>query len=238
MTLSERYTIFRYRLWRARRKLPLVLIPAGWIALWIAVPFSVYDGIVYAALCIACSLWGFLIRARALGTSAPLARKNAETAENGPAVFPTEGIYARMRYPLYTGNFLVWFGFILFVGVNWFIVAATAAYVACYLIVLSREGELMLHKYGEDFRIWCKQTPALIPNRRGKRYRTRKFSFLAILRGDFRNFWGMALLFLLTAILKRRMITFSWNDSWQIALAAAAALLLFLVGSLIRRKKF
>jgi len=34
------------------------------------------------------------------------------------------------------------------------------------------------------------------------------------------------------------MITFSWNDSWQIALAAAAALLLFLVGSLIRRKKF
>ena len=100
MTLSERYTIFRYRLWRARRKLPLVLIPAGWIALWIAVPFSVYDGIVYAAFCIACSLWGFLIRARALGTSAPLARKNAETAENGPAVFPTEGIYARMRYPL------------------------------------------------------------------------------------------------------------------------------------------
>lgn len=64
-----------------------------------------------------------------------------------------------MRYPLYTGNFLVWFGFILFVGVNWFIVAATAAYVACYLIVLSREEELMLHKYGEDFRIWCKQTP-------------------------------------------------------------------------------
>ena len=56
MTLSERYTIFRYRLWRARRKLPLVLIPAGWIALWIAVPFSVYDGIVYAAFCIACSL--------------------------------------------------------------------------------------------------------------------------------------------------------------------------------------
>ena len=53
MTLSERYTIFRYRLWRARRKLPLVLIPAGWIALWIAVPFSVYDGIVYAAFCIA-----------------------------------------------------------------------------------------------------------------------------------------------------------------------------------------
>ena len=29
MTLSERYTIFRYRLWRARRKLPLVLIPVG-----------------------------------------------------------------------------------------------------------------------------------------------------------------------------------------------------------------
>lgn len=238
MTLSERYTIFRYRLWRTRRRLPLLLIPAGWIALWIAVPFSVYDGIVYAVLCAACSLWGFLIRARALGAAAPLARKNAEAAENGPIVFPTEGIYARMRYPLYTGNFLVWFGFILYIGVDWFIVAATAAYVASYLIILSREEELMLHKYGDNYRAWCEQTPAVIPNRRGRHQRTAKFSLTAVLRGDFRNFWGMALLFLLTALLKRRIITFSWGESGYMALGAAIALALFLTGNLIRRKKF
>ena len=66
--------------------------------------------------------------------------------------FPTEGIYARMRYPLYAGNFLIWFGIVLYTGTDWFVIGATALYAACYLTILGREERLMLGKYGADYR--------------------------------------------------------------------------------------
>lgn len=67
------------------------------------------------------------IRLRVRSTAVMLYRTRLRASGNPPAMpFPTEGIYARMRYPLYAGNFLIWFGIVLYTGTDWFVIGATA----------------------------------------------------------------------------------------------------------------
>lgn len=235
MTLAQRYNTLRSWLWLRRRPLPLLLLPAALISLWVAVPFAIFDGIPYLILCMACSSWGFILRGQAVGTAHLFSR--TDNPESAPQTFPTGGIYSRMRYPLYTGNFLIWFGFILHVGVSWFIVGATLCYIVCYLIILGREEELMLLKYGEDYRLWCDQTPALVPHLKSPRRPGGKFSVRHVFRSELRHIAGMVFLFLIILLAKQRVVSLSWSNSLHTLMAIGIAFLLFVCGRWIGRTR-
>ena len=51
----------------------------------------------------------------------------------------------------------------------------------------------MLLKYGDEYRQWCEQVPALVPKRNGGTHQTGRFSFGGMLRYESRNLAGMVL---------------------------------------------
>ena len=239
MTILDRFKVLRGKLWFRRKRIPLLLIPAAWVALWLAVPFSIWNSPPFMLFCVVCTACGFIIRSRAVGMLAAekkIDSKEPELNKVLPPSFPKEGVYARMRYPLYTADFLIWFGFILYVGVDWFVVGATLLYIVCFLIILSKEEEVMLLKYGEEYRQWCDQVPALIPKRNAIEHSAGRFSWIGMLRYESRNLAGMVLLFLLFGAIKYRMIHLAWGVSGTSLLIAGMVLIVFLFGSWMRQR--
>ena len=167
MTLSQSYSALSRKLYALRGRLSLWLLPASVAALLVTTPFRIADGWILLAVCALLLGSGFALRVRS--TAVMLYRTRLRASGNPPAMpFPTEGIYARMRYPLYAGNFLIWSGIVLYTGTDWFVIGATALYAACYLTILGREERLMLGKYGADYRARCREVPALWPSRRSR----------------------------------------------------------------------
>ena len=70
MTVLDRFKVLRGKLWFRRKRIPLLLIPAALIALWWAVPFSIWNSFPFVVCCVACSALGFIIRSRAVGVLA------------------------------------------------------------------------------------------------------------------------------------------------------------------------
>ena len=167
MTLSQSYSVLSRKLYALRGRLSLWLLPASVAALLVTTPFRIADGWILLAVCALLLGSGFALRVRS--TAVMLYRSRLRASGNPPAMpFPTEGIYARMRYPLYAGNFLIWSGIVLYTGTDWFVIGATALYAACYLTILGREERLMLGKFGAGYRARCREVPALWPSRRGR----------------------------------------------------------------------
>ncbi|MDD3108192.1 MAG: methyltransferase [Alistipes sp.] len=226
MKLSDFYGSLQERLWRARHRLPLLLIPASAIALWCSTPFTIHHGLLYLIFCSLLSLCGLALR----GAAVRARLQHRKQAEEELASFPSEGIYARMRYPLYTADFLLWFGLILYVGVDPFIVGATACYIVCYALILYHEEQLLLQKYGEAYAEQCERVPALWPLRARHRTASVARNLGGVLRNELRYWAGAGAGFLSLTLIKQRMITLSWRASLYTLIALGTLLLLLWIG--------
>lgn len=230
MTLSQSYSALSRKLYALRGRLSLWLLPASVAALLVTTPFRIADGWILLAVCALLLGSGFALRVRS--TAVMLYRTRLRASGNPPAMpFPTEGIYARMRYPLYAGNFLIWFGIVLYTGTDWFVIGATALYAACYLTILGREERLMLGKYGADYRARCREVPALWPSRRSRGGVAVPVSAtVSAVRREFRLLAGAVLVLLLLGIVKFRVVHLTWGIPFYWLVATGTALALFLAG--------
>lgn len=72
------------------------------------------------------------------------------------------GPFRYLRHPLYFGNVLLAIGFGLLAPVPGmvFIFVANAAFISA---LMHHEEELMLRRYGDAFRAYCMQVPAIVP---------------------------------------------------------------------------
>ena len=237
MTLSQSYSALSRKLYALRGRLSLWLLPASVAALLVTTPFRITDGWILLAVCALLLGSGFALRVRS--TAVMLYRTRLRASGNPPAMpFPTEGIYARMRYPLYAGNFLIWFGIVLYTGTDWFVIGATALYAACYLTILGREERLMLGKYGADYRARCREVPALWPSRRSRGGVAVPVSAtVSAVRREFRLLAGAVLVLLLLGIVKFRVVHLTWGIPFYWLVATGTALALFLAGWLLRRRR-
>ncbi|MDR2780741.1 MAG: isoprenylcysteine carboxylmethyltransferase family protein [Synergistaceae bacterium] len=86
----------------------------------------------------------------------------------------TRGPYAWVRNPLYAGNGLMGLGWALMAG--WIFVAAfTALYFALYsLTIIPLEERFLSVRFGEEYEIYKRSTPALIPDFRDFVFRASK----------------------------------------------------------------
>lgn len=77
----------------------------------------------------------------------------------------TDGVYARMRHPQYTGLFLIVFGEGI---VHWPTIVSVVAFpviVLAYTILSRKEERQMLEKFGERYREYQRRVPRFIPRR-------------------------------------------------------------------------
>jgi protein-S-isoprenylcysteine O-methyltransferase Ste14 len=81
----------------------------------------------------------------------------------------TDGIYALVRHPQYTGLFLIVFGEGI---VHWPTIVSVVAFpviVVAYTVLARKEERQMLEKFGDDYREYARRVPMLVP--RSLRYR-------------------------------------------------------------------
>ena len=75
----------------------------------------------------------------------------------------TDGVYARMRHPQYTGLFLIVFGEGV---VHWPTIVSVAAFpiiVLSYTLLARKEERQMLAKFGDEYREYQRRVPMFIP---------------------------------------------------------------------------
>lgn len=75
----------------------------------------------------------------------------------------TDGVYARMRHPQYTGLFLIVFGEGV---VHWPTIVSVAAFpviVLAYTLLARKEERQMLEKFGDEYREYQRRVPMFIP---------------------------------------------------------------------------
>ncbi|MEZ5318113.1 MAG: isoprenylcysteine carboxylmethyltransferase family protein [Vicinamibacterales bacterium] len=79
----------------------------------------------------------------------------------------TDGVYARMRHPQYSGLFLIVFGEGV---VHWPTIVSVAAFpiiVAAYTMLARKEERQMLAQFGDTYREYQRRVPMFIPRRGG-----------------------------------------------------------------------
>lgn len=94
---------------------------------------------------------GMLMRLWASG----FVRKNQVLATNGP--------YALVRHPLYTGNILICAGFAAASGQWWALVAGSLFVALFYPSAVAYEDRKLHRLFPEDWEPWAGRTPAIIP---------------------------------------------------------------------------
>lgn len=81
----------------------------------------------------------------------------------------TEGVYARVRHPQYTGLFMIVFGEGI---VHWPTVVSVAAFpviVAAYAHLARKEERQMLEEFGDAYREYQRRVPMFVPRPEGGR---------------------------------------------------------------------
>ncbi len=79
----------------------------------------------------------------------------------------TDGVYARVRHPQYTGLFLIVFGEGI---VHWPTIVSVAAFpviVIAYTMLARKEERKMLEQFGDEYREYQRRVPMFIPRRDG-----------------------------------------------------------------------
>lgn len=79
----------------------------------------------------------------------------------------TDGVYARVRHPQYTGLFLIIFGEGI---VHWPTIVSVVAFftiVMAYTLLARKEERQILEKFGDEYREYQQQVPMFIPRRTG-----------------------------------------------------------------------
>jgi protein-S-isoprenylcysteine O-methyltransferase Ste14 len=77
----------------------------------------------------------------------------------------TDGVYARVRHPQYTGLFLIVFGEGI---VHWPTIVSVAAFpviVIAYTMLARKEERKMLEQFGDEYREYQRRVPMFIPRR-------------------------------------------------------------------------
>ena len=79
----------------------------------------------------------------------------------------TDGVYARVRHPQYTGLFIILFGEGI---VHWPTVVSVVAFpviVAAYTALARREERQVIEQFGDAYRDYMRRVPAFIPRPKG-----------------------------------------------------------------------
>jgi protein-S-isoprenylcysteine O-methyltransferase Ste14 len=134
----------RYRRRRFRQLLGWLFVFGVTLLGHPTVPALFWSGAAVAGL-------GMLMRLWASG----FVRKNQELATNGP--------YARVRHPLYTGNLLICIGFSLACGAWWAWPVAAAFVALFYPTSIAYEDRKLRGLFPAEWEPWARVTPAIVP---------------------------------------------------------------------------
>ena len=199
MALREEFERQGNWLFVRRSWFPILIFPLLFYALkdanYIALHWGVTAQIIYEIFCVAVSLLGLYVRAFTIA-HAPAGTSGRNTKEGQVAeLLNTKGIYSIVRHPLYLGNFLIFFGFILFTQSPWFIAVSVLAFWIYYERIMFAEEEFLRRKYGEQYVKWAENVPAFFPKFSQYEKPELPFSMRNVLKREYTAFFEITLIF-------------------------------------------
>ena len=75
------------------------------------------------------------------------------------------GPYAFVRNPLYIGNIILYTGLGIMANAlaPWLVIVAVFFFIFQYYMIVRGEEEFLANKFGEEFRVYCKNVPRFFP---------------------------------------------------------------------------
>lgn len=117
--------------------------------------------------CFGVSMLGQVVRAMTVGfTPKGTSGRNTDAGQVAETLNET-GIYSVVRHPLYLGNFLMWLGLFMFIGVWWFVLICALGYLLYYERIMYAEEEFLRRSYPVRYEAWASRTPAFLPRLSG-----------------------------------------------------------------------
>jgi protein-S-isoprenylcysteine O-methyltransferase Ste14 len=226
-------------LFRWRSYLPLLTIPVFLIALRQARVLEYIFGDkatdYWEALSICISFLGLAIRCATVGF-VPRGTSGRNTKSQSAESLNTSGMYSIVRNPLYTGNFVIFFGITLFIQLWWLALMAWVGFWLYYERIIFSEEEFLRKKFGALFIEWAKKTPMLLPKFKNWKKPELGFSLKTVIRREFSTFFSISTIFFLmelsTNLLRRG--SFEIGRSWVIFFMIS---LIIYITCLILKKK-
>ena len=183
----------------------------------------------WGLFCLGISFAGLLIRAFTVGYT-PKGTSGRNTEKQVAETLNQTGIYSVVRHPLYLGNFLMWLGLFLFVGLWWFVLICCLAYWLYYERIMFAEEEFLRKTYGSRYENWASHTPAFIPSLTGWVPSPATFSLKNVLKREYNGFFATVFSFSALNAISYLMTEhrFNMDTIWQIILLAGTGIFLAL----------
>ena len=108
-------------------------------------PITNNEAYIYNCIATSISVIGFMVRFYTIGTT-PQGTSGRNTKQQVATVLNSTGMYSLLRHPLYLGNYLIWFGFLLFFYNLWLFFIVTLLYVLYYERIMFAEENYLLKK--------------------------------------------------------------------------------------------
>lgn len=157
--ISEELASTGDRLFRRRSYMPLVLVPLFVLSVLddrAPTPFS------WELFCFAVALSGLLARAFVVGT-APQGASTRGTRRPTAESLSTRGAYSIVRHPLYIANTIVALGCSMLSGTWYLPLIVVLLSFVYHERIAAREEAFLLATFGDTFRAWANEVPAMIP---------------------------------------------------------------------------
>ncbi|WP_026462013.1 methyltransferase family protein [Adhaeribacter aquaticus] len=232
MPLREEFEQNGNWLFVRRSWLPVLLYPFA-IAIIYFYPETTHHYISndrWGIFCFLVSFSGQVVRAITVGFT-PKGTSGRNTSQGQVAeTLNQTGIYSVVRHPLYLGNFLMWLGLFMFIGVWWFVLICALAYWIYYERIMYAEEEFLRRHYSADYENWASRTPAFFPRLSGWVPSKLDFSFRNVLKREYNGMFATVVSFVLINIISNFFVLeeIKVDVLWQAVFVLGAVLFIVL----------
>jgi protein-S-isoprenylcysteine O-methyltransferase Ste14 len=140
--------------------MPLVLVPLFVLSLTDDRPPTSFT---WEVFCFVVAISGLVLRGLVVGT-APHGTSTRGTRQPTADSLSTLGAYSMVRHPLYLANTLVAVGCSLLSGTWYLPVIVVLLSFVYHERIAAREEAFLQNTFGDAFRVWASEVPALIPS--------------------------------------------------------------------------
>lgn len=230
MSLVEEFDKRGNWFFKHRSFLPVILYPLATIVLILGFKQDIkLPELSWSIICLAISLLGLLVRVLVIGFT-PKGTSGRNTANQVAETLNTKGIYSVVRHPLYLGNFLMWFGIILYVNNIWFAIACILLFWLYYERIMFAEEQFLKSKFGDQYLKWSMTAPPFFPKLSGWQNANLEFSLKNVLKREYNGLFALGISFAYLNILKNFLSTkqFMITDFWLYTLAVTFLIFIIL----------
>lgn len=216
MSLVEEFDKRGNWFFKYRSFLPVILYPLATLVLIIELRQDIQlPELTWSIICLAVSLLGLIVRILVIGFT-PKGTSGRNTTKQVANSVNTKGIYSIVRHPLYLGNFLMWFGIILYVNNIWFDITTVLLFWLYYERIMFAEEQFLKGKFGDQYLKWSMTAPPFFPKFKGYQPADLEFSFKNVLKREYNGLFAVGISFAYLNVLKNYLTDkkFMITDFW------------------------